>query len=192
MGPVILGRGQRGAMMIELLISLVLVVVGVLGLIHLQLRLQGTELESLQRTRALFILEDMASRLLINRAHAADYLTDPIAGVGADCEQIPAGDLAARDLAQWCARLSGEAEQIGGLAVGAPLGARGCVQALDETHYQLTVAWRGLRPLAPASEAVSCGKHLFDMPAGSACARRPDYCRRYITTRLPVAGGARP
>ncbi|MDE2388510.1 MAG: type IV pilus modification protein PilV, partial [Betaproteobacteria bacterium] len=65
---------MRGVSLIEVLVTMVVLAVGLLGLAGLQIRLQSSELESYQRTQALILLEDMTNRISTNRANAAAYV----------------------------------------------------------------------------------------------------------------------
>ena len=78
-------RMQRGALMIEVLITLVITVVGLWGMAAVQSRLQLAEVESYQRAQALILLDDMSSRMATNRTAAASYAiaADRPLGVGA-------------------------------------------------------------------------------------------------------------
>ena len=61
------GLRQRGASLIEVLVTLVIVAFGLLGIVGMQARLQVSEMEAYQRSQALLLLNDMANRIAINR-----------------------------------------------------------------------------------------------------------------------------
>lgn len=174
--------------MIEVVVTLAVVVVGLWAMLDLHIRLQVLETESSQRTRAQLLLEDMAARLRANPAAASEYLTDPVAGLGAEPCADPGltAPLAARDMAQWCRRLKGESaldadgEPVAGLFAG-----RGCIEVLEggaAPQYALTIVWQGLTALSPPPVAVRCGKGGYDLPTRSACVGFAGACRRFITT----------
>ena len=179
-------------MMIEVLATLAVVLIGLWGLLDLQTRLQVSEMESYQRTQALLLLDDMANRLLANRAAAASYATDPVRGVGAEGCDHPddSANLATRDKSQWCLALQGAAEQYAESRVGTLLAGRGCVEASDAGaagEYLVTVVWQGSRPIAPPPAGISCGRAFYNLPEGSGCARNGDACRRYVSTVVKIA-----
>jgi type IV pilus assembly protein PilV len=182
-----LKRRQGGSGLIEVLVTLVIVAVGLLGLFGLQSRLQLSEMESYQRTQALVLLDDMASRITTNRGSAVDYVTtaaDPL-GTGMACPAL--GGTPTRqeiDAAEWCAALQGAAEVSGGNRIGAMVGARGCVETLPDNEYLVTVTWQGLTPVSTPPAEVACGKDLYD-GADSACTA--DRCRRTVTTIVRIA-----
>lgn len=152
------GRHQRGAILIEVMVSILICAFGLLGFVALQARASTSEFEAYQRSQALVLLEDMTNRLNANRAEADSYVTDGLIGEGAmaDCSALTAA--AARDLCEWGNLLRGSAETRNGSATGAMVGARGCIARADgSTHrYVVSIAWVGIVPTgAPTS---TCGE----------------------------------
>jgi type IV pilus assembly protein PilV len=182
-------QAQRGALMIEVLVTIVILAIGLLGLMQTQARLQKSEVESYQRTQALILLNDMASRMATNRSDVASYATElTYLGVGATCPAVGL-TLQSEDIREWCLTLQGAAETLAGAGgVGAMVGARGCVEEFTVgREYMVTVVWQGLTPISLPPDTVGCGKNLYDLPAGSDCADNLDYCRRYVTTLVQLA-----
>ncbi len=64
---------QAGFTMLEILVSIFIMTLGLLGLAGLQLRAQQGELESYQRAQALILANDMADRINANRRAAQCY-----------------------------------------------------------------------------------------------------------------------
>ena len=183
---------MRGVSMIEVLITVVILAVGLLGLAGLQMRLQSSEIESYQRTHALILLEDMANRIAANRNNVADYVTGTGAPLGTGDNQPAncAGVGQAFDACQWSNALKGAAEQSSdGNNVGAMIGARGCVEDLGTgDQFLVTVTWQGFIPTtAPSS---NCGAGLYNSAANTSCVN--DLCRRTISTIVRVADLATP
>ena len=179
---------QRGALMIEVLITIVIVAIGLGGLMLMQSRLQKSEVESYQRTQALMLVNDMANRISTNRADAASYVIgaeDDETSIGGGVCPTASTTLQERDRAEWCDALQGAAERESGNSVGALIGGRGCVYELaGGREYMVTVVWQGLTPIS--SPTVICGKDLYDGPAspvgpeGYDCV--DDLCRRSFST----------
>ena len=184
---------MRGFTLLEILITLIILAVGMLGLANLQSKIHVTEIESYQRANAVLLLQDMVDRLKTNRANAADYASDDELGTATeeDCTAAtlngianPGKKLAASDRCLWSSALLGASEQRNGASSGGMIGARGCieqVQAPDATVgvctpgiYRVTVAWQGLhRTAAPVLE---CGKDQYG----------DDTQRRVISTELTI------
>ena len=103
---------QRGALMIEVLVTIVIVVIGLLALFQMQERLQRAEMESYQRTQAMMLLNDMASRIETNRSNIMAYANgfDYPVGAGMVCSSIGATNLQEQDVREWCNALQGAAE----------------------------------------------------------------------------------
>lgn len=164
--------------MLEVLVTLVILAIGLLGLAGLQSRLQASEMESYQRAQALVLLNDMASRIAANRTDAANYVTAAV-GTGTLCGGAGA-TRQATDTAEWCSALQGAGETLSGGNVGAMVGGRGCVQALGNGEYLVTVAWQGTTPVS--APVPACGQNLYDF--GTACTA--DRCRRVVTTVVRI------
>ena len=177
---------QRGVLLIEVLVTMIIVVLGLLGLAGLQVQLQKNEVESYQRSQALLLLNDMANRISTNRNTAASYVTgtaNPL-GAGMTCPTAVA-TVAQVDLREWCLALQGAAEKTAANAsVGTLVGGRGCVEAVDQ-DFLITVAWQGLTPLTQPPDSVACGSGSYNGASGSACV--DDRCRRVVTTLVRVA-----
>ena len=66
---------QGGTSLIEVLVTVVIVALGLMGAAGLQSRMQLSEVEAYQRTQALVLLNDMANRITVNRSAAASVST---------------------------------------------------------------------------------------------------------------------
>ena len=139
---------DSGFSLIEVLITIVILMIGLLGLAGLQTKALTAQMESYQRSQALVLLKDMVDRIEANHSNAASYVTT--LGTGAACPAA-GGTTASQDLNQWCNALSGAAEAQSGVGnVGAMIGARGCITQTVApasgvpTQYLVAVAWQGL------------------------------------------------
>ena len=190
--------------MIEVLITFIVLVIGLLGLIGLQARTQQAELESYQRGQALVLLQDILDRMNANRIEAKNGVyttgtTTPLGGGGAltDCTGLTG---AALDKCEWGNLLNGAAEVAtggtcdttsGAKCVGAMLGARGCItydagaELADSSGvtipgtgiHTITVAWQGVAKGATALSTNLCGKNLYPS----------EDQRRLVTATLRIA-----
>ena len=176
---------QRGTTMLEVLITIVILAVGLLGLAGLQARLQSSEMEAYQRAQALVLIDDMANRVATNRNAATNYVTATPLGAGMLCPTSTTTRQAI-DAGQWCQALQGAAETSGASSVGSIVGGRGCIENIGSGKYMITVAWQGLTPISAPPSAVTCGQNLYNSAAaGAKCVN--DLCRRVVTTILSVA-----
>lgn len=169
---------QHGITLVEVLITLVILAIGLLGLITLQARVQVLQAEAYQRAQALMLLKDMAGRIANNRNSADAYRTTG-GPVGGD-EACPAVGTtrASADLRDWCLALQGASERTGTTSVGAMVGGRGCVEG-GAGQYLVTVVWQGLAPTFAPPVDVACARDLYGA-AGAIC--EGDVCRRAVTT----------
>ena len=169
---------SAGFTMLEVLISLLIAVFGLLGLIGLQTQAQVTEFESYQRAQALVLVNDMADRIAFNRATDANgyvigwrcytYSSDPQRYLGtgntvaaACADASVTGDPKTRadaDLAAWNDLLQGASETVtaSGTRVGGLLGARGCITRNAATGViRVSVAWQGMAPTVASADSCA-------------------------------------
>ena len=160
----------RGSSLVEVLVTLVILAVGLLGVAGLQSKVGVAEMESYQRAQALLALAQMTERLSANTGQAASYVSAAPFGTGdaqpADCTGIAPGPN--RDLCEWSNTLKGTSETAAnGASTGAMLGGRGCITQLQAPNpalgvctagvYQVAVAWQGMAPTAVPALACAAG-----------------------------------
>jgi type IV pilus assembly protein PilV len=153
---------QGGALLIEVLIAVLICAFGLLGFAGMQARAVSTDFESLQRSEALVLIEDMVSRMNANRGHAVEYVSAGLLGEGdvVDCTGLTGSGL---DLCEWSNMIRGNAEQRTGSNVGAMLSARGCITraATSTDRYVISVAWQGIVPTAGSLSPCGFGDAAF-------------------------------
>jgi type IV pilus assembly protein PilV len=164
-------RPDRGFTLIEVLVTVVVLVFGLLGMVALQARAGQAEFESYQRKQALILLQDMVDRMMANKTVMSCYAFSatggsPVAGTGASLPNCTAGSLQAQavanaDLQQWSDALLGAAEVKGGSNVGAMINARGCIMDNGGNVYTVMVAWEGTVKTSAPAAALTCGAGLY-------------------------------
>ena len=144
----------RGFTMIEVLVTLVILLFGLLGIAGLMAKGQRAAYEALQRQQALAMVADMAERIIGNRTQAVAYaaaapLTQPVgAGYGLNYATLlkngitncatatcSADQLMSYDIAMWEGLMLGYSERLvaGTTRVGGILNANGCIVELADT-----------------------------------------------------------
>lgn len=162
-------RAERGFSMIEILVTIVILTIGLLGLAGLQSKALTAQMESYQREQALILVKDMADRLEANRKNAASYISE-ISPLETCPDSVDSPDataaIADRDKYDWCrALLGGSESDASANKVGAMIGAHGCITQVSAggagipAQYLVTVAWQGLE--RTATSANSCGEGLY-------------------------------
>jgi type IV pilus assembly protein PilV len=183
---------RNGFAMLEVMITLVILLIALLGLAGIVARSNAAELESYQRVQALILIQDMVDRINANRKYAACYSngsTGITLGTGysgsPSCSATGSLTIAAEraqavaDLVSWDAMLKGATEIQGGQNVGAMIGARGCITQVDAPTrvYRISVAWQGM--VGTTAPADLCGK--------ASNAYGDESRRRVITTTVRIA-----
>jgi type IV pilus assembly protein PilV len=162
--------GATGFSMLEVMVSVFIILLGLLGLAGLIVRSNQAEMESYQRVQALMLVQDMVDRINANRKVVTCYsngATGITLGTGASAPATcTAGDTqqnarANADLAAWNNLLLGSAEVSGASNVGAMIGARGCISEIDAANrvYIVSVAWQGLA--VTAAPGNTCGLNQY-------------------------------
>ncbi len=188
---------QRGYSLLEVLVSMAILAVGLLGLAGLQSRVSVAEMESYQRTQALVLVQSMADRIAANATALRADINNGTANavyttvlnstdVGA-AVQTCTGTGAARDLCDWGNEIAGAAEtNASGSAVGALTNGRGCIRqpnANDPYLYLVAVSWQGrIASKAPPAQ-VDCGSGSGTGAANYTAAEK----RRVVTLSVRIA-----
>ena len=159
-----MNRQQSGFTMIEVLVTIAILVVGLLGLAAMQTLSTLAELESYQRSQALVLVRDMADRMTANKAQIVDYVGNDVGLVPMDCAAYLAAPSYKLDLCEWNNQLNGSSEKAdaGTRNVGAMIGARGCITRIDPVTFMVTVAWQGLSRAGVPAEACGAGAYGND------------------------------
>ncbi len=154
-----------GFSMIEVLVTIVIVVIGLLGWAGLQSKASVVQMEAYQRAQGLTLMRDMQDRIMSARglldagtpgfqSFAASDGSD-VFGTGdsyTDCAAV--ANQAESQLCVWGQTLKGAAETSAGSQVGAMIGARGClINVSPPTDFALAdffivVVWQGLTATA--------------------------------------------
>ena len=163
-----MARHVRGVTMIEVLVSVLILTVGLLGVAGLQARMQAAEIEAFQRAQAIVLLQDMVDRINANRRDAVNYVSPP-APLGTDSTldcSAPGTNIALKDKCEWSDALTGagETKDSGGTTVkiGAMNEARGCITnpvATMPRELVVAVVWQGIVPTLVPS-ATTCGSGI--------------------------------
>ncbi len=148
------GAEASGFSLIEVLVTIVLLSIGLVGLAALHARTTTAQIEAYQRVQALLIAQDMADRIVANKAYGPSFVADNY-GVGpeAACGALSGG---AFDACTWGNWIRGTAEQLGGSSAGTLTRGRGCIASTAPNHYLVVVAWQGM--VRSASPVLHCGE----------------------------------
>jgi len=187
---------ESGYLMIEVLITMFILAVGLLGVVGLQARAEQAETDSYQRTQALILAQDMADRISANRTVAFDTTTSPYViattaplGTGSAKVCSAPATTADIDLCAWSNALIGAAESYGGTCdtsaastrgancAGTLLNARGCITSPATHVYLIQVVWQGTTAGYAPPGSVACGANLYNAI--------DDY-RRAVTTVVQI------
>lgn len=149
---------QSGFSLIEVLVTLVLISLALLGTTALQVVSKRANFEAVQRTAAAHLANDFLHRMRANRVALDTYLARSRLGGGsmganppkdcsagaADCLSV---DLARFDQWDWERKLDGAMELNGNATTGGLLEPTACISRTAggvDGLYEVAIAWRGL------------------------------------------------
>ncbi len=184
-----------GFTMIEVLVTLVILMIGLLGIAGLMAQGQRTSFEAYQRQQALALASDMAERIKANRpgvdatlvttTYAAAVPLATPAGTGTRYTALTTGtitncmttnctttDAVAYDAALWDGLLSGgaaETETATGNALGPLLNPRGCIESIASTVCPACTGNAASRQETYRISVAWQGNFATAAPANSAC-----------------------
>ncbi|MEP5766484.1 MAG: type IV pilus modification protein PilV [Halieaceae bacterium] len=165
-------RKQSGFSLVEVMVSVLVTSVSVLGVAGMQVTSKRAGYEAIQRTTATAMTTDMLERMRSN-PHALDnYIAAQLGGGTITAEPVPRCtnnttdactdvQLASRDLWEWEQALDGndETREVSGsdVATGGLLNPTGCI-AVSGGEVTVTVAWQGQEALSnPGGNTCGAG-----------------------------------
>ena len=154
---------QDGFSLIEVLVTIAILMIGLLGLAALQTNATMAEMEAYQRSQALVLVQDLADRIAANKTHADEYKRTNV-GLTYDATNCQTGYTAVsdQDICEWGNKLNGAAEvTAGGTKVGAMIGARACITEPTPNYYLITIVWQGIAKTGSASLGTTCGVGFY-------------------------------
>jgi type IV pilus assembly protein PilV len=168
------GKRTPGFTMIEVLVTLVIMMFGLLGIAGLILKGQKAGSEAYQRDQALMLATDIAEKMKTNRTagviNAGPYIGTfgaAVVVINPDCSALACtspAQIAAYDLAIWNNLLVGtqETSTLTGGNVGGISNAQGCIvqPGAAGTPVTITVVWQGSDTSAlsgAGANAAACG-----------------------------------
>ncbi len=163
---------QQGSSLIEIVVTMLIFAIGLLGFSALQGRAQKAELESYQRVEAVNLINWMAAQIKSNPAAVGCYgysnLGTAYVGTGYDatyaCSSYGTTETQAQvvsDVNTWDDMLDGVGESSGGTATGGLVNARSCIN-YDGVNNTLEIAlvWQGLVETTAITE-TDCAESAF-------------------------------
>jgi len=200
---------QSGISMLEVLISVFVVAIGLLGIAALQFMSKRSNFEAVQRTTATLLASDIIERMRANPTQLLNYAgdaTSPITPLGgptatrtqaspdcstANCDSF---ELSQYDLWEWETALNGlsDTDTASGASTGGLVAPTACITTeaaagvVDRSgKYTVAIAWRGATQMAnPTVNTCGEGSGKYNGEDGSADThRRVLFVSTYISTR---------
>jgi len=138
-----LARNQRGVSLLEVMISVLILGIGLLGIAAMQaLALRGGQ-GSLESSRAVMQTTSIAEAMRANRLNAGNY------AMAMTCSAGSGGSLAQNDQAAWINALKST------MGVAGDTSTCGRIEALGNSRYRITVQWDDQRAGGSSTRQVA-------------------------------------
>ena len=158
-------KKQKGMTFLEVLIALVILVTGILGAVALQAVAKKSSFDSMQRSLASSLAQDIVERMRGNNsANIGLYQVGSPFGAGSavatavNCSAVASNctpaQLAFYDLFEWEQTLMGASTLSSGLSVGGLDEGEGCISVVGN-RVTVAVSWQGRTELADGAGSTS-------------------------------------
>lgn len=182
-------QAQRGSSLIEVLVTMLIFAIGLLGFAALQNRAQRTELEAYQRVEAINLIDWIAAQVRSNREAAGCYglVGTTYVGTGytgtyscSDYGTAVTQAQVADDVNAWDDMLKGVSESLDGVNTGGLINARGCIEYDGVDTIDITLVWQGVVETTSLEGLTTCAESEFGDFANN-------YTLRYMTYSILIA-----
>lgn len=155
---------RNGFSLIEVMVSLVILVIGLIGIFNLHIVSKQGSFESFQQTQASYLASDILNRMRLNSSQLAQYASgSPYSGnpstVSQSCEGgtlCSPAQMALWDIFEWQSSFTGASEVINNNNVGGLDSATGCI-AINGNVVTVTMSWKAIRSSSDAGDVNACG-----------------------------------
>jgi type IV pilus assembly protein PilV len=138
----------KGFSLIEVMVSLVILVIGLIGIFNLHIVAKRGSFESFQQTQASYYANDMINRMKLNRgelaSYAGTYSGEPAAAAACAAVVCTPSQMRLRDIYEWQSSFTGADEIIGTQKVGGLDTPTACIE-INANTVTVVLAWRGIR-----------------------------------------------
>jgi type IV pilus assembly protein PilV len=169
---------SKGFSLIEVMVSLVILLIGLIGIFNLHIVAKKGSFESFQQTQATYFVHDIISRMRLNISQLASYggtytgttipsakSCDVAVGVVDLCTNV---ETRTWDLFQWERALLGVNEVSGGVNVGGLDTPTACIE-VNGINVLVVIAWKGIRK---TSDGAANNANTFVKGCGTSTDRR--------------------
>lgn len=143
----------EGFSLIEVMVSLVILVIGLVGIFNLHVVAKRGSFESFQQTQASYYANDIINRMKLNRGQLIGYdgtFSGSRVKPAKSCDVAVAGnaictnvETLAWDLYQWEQSFTGASEQVNGRKVGGLDTPTACID-INGTAVTVVMTWKGI------------------------------------------------
>ncbi|WP_133406229.1 type IV pilus modification protein PilV [Parashewanella tropica] len=158
-------NNEKGLSLIEVLVSLVILVIGLIGVFNLHLISKQGSFESFQQTQASYLAHDIINRMKANSSqlpsYEGEYSSMPTSTPNNLCNDVSdpctAVEMRMANLYQWQKALTGQYEIDDKTPIGGLDEPTACITVKDE-KVEVKITWKAIRETTDAKDAnEKCG-----------------------------------
>ncbi len=186
-------RHSRGTSLIEVLVTVVVFAIGLLGIAGIQVQSKRSNFEAIQRSTASLLAHDIVERMRTNAGGLGTYLANGAALGGNTLGNEPtpncqggtscaSAELALHDLWEWERAIDGSSEASGSGGLVAPTACISGPLGGGTGAYTVAIAWRGQAELTnPTGNDCGVSTGNYDRLGGDNVYRRLLFVEVFIT-----------
>ncbi|PVZ70432.1 type IV pilus modification protein PilV [Pelagibaculum spongiae] len=153
-----MNKKNKGFSLLEVMITLVIIAVGMLGVAGMSLKASFLNIENAQKNEALYLANDIVNRMRANSDNASDYVGTT---VGANPDPDGNASIVDDDLGSWKSEV--ESRLVAGT---------GCIYE-EDGKVLVAVAWQSDAPLG---DAISNIKKRYSASSAKSMVGKADAC----------------
>ena len=138
----------KGFSLIEVMVSLVILVIGLIGIFNLHIVAKRGSFESFQQTQASYYANDIVNRMKLNSSQLANYegtySGTPSSATACNAAVCTPSQMRLRDIYEWQSSFTGANETVDSQNVGGLDTPTACIEVNANT-VTVVLVWRGIR-----------------------------------------------
>ncbi|WP_028762789.1 type IV pilus modification protein PilV [Shewanella colwelliana] len=177
----------KGFSLIEVMVSLVIMVIGLIGIFNLHIVAKRGSFESFQQTQASYYANDIINRMKLNSTQLASYAGTysgiPSSATACNAAACTPSQMQLRDIYEWQSSFTGADETVGSQNVGGLDTPTACIEVNTDTvtntnTVTVVLAWRGIR-----KTTIDTGSPIVDTSTSCAASKEN---RRIFSIRTVI------
>lgn len=155
-----MNKEAKGFSLIEVMVSLVILVIGLIGIFNLHIVAKRGSFESFQQTQASYYTNDIINRMKLNRtqlgSYAGTYSGTPDSVTACSGIACTPSQMHLWDIFEWQSAFMGATETVGTQNVGGLDTPTSCIM-VNGNDVTVVMSWKGIRATSDSIRFPDCG-----------------------------------